>query len=211
MTQLKFEKLDTENRNLELQLAMNSQSVRELNYLNDIGFGLPEFKQLRYLLAEVAIQEGLPPNASVKIFFDDLQDHYYDYIWLRKRVAELKSERYRLSGVDAMSSLKQIFPDFLNSTSKMPASAKTEAKARHTPGYEVRETKTILSAFAPASSPQQDTKSAHVDPPSQPNLNPQSFKSLDSESGKDWRRDISDLPTLIKESITDPLLRQKRI
>ncbi|MPZ07542.1 MAG: hypothetical protein GEU26_14195 [Nitrososphaeraceae archaeon] len=169
---------------------------------------MPEFKQLRYLLAEVAIQEGLTPNAAVKKFFDDLQDHYYDYVWLRKRVAELKSERYRLSGVDVMSSLNQIFPGFFNSSSTMPASAKTEAKAKHTPGYEATETKTILSAFVPASSPQQDTKSAHVDPPSQPDLSPQDLKSLDLKSGKDWRRDIPDLPTLMKESITDPLLRQ---
>jgi hypothetical protein len=208
MAQLKLEGLDTKNRDLELQLAMNSQSVKVLSYLNDIGFGLPEFKQLRYLLAEVATQEGLTPNAAVKKVFDDLQDHYYDYIWLRNRVAELKSERDRLSGVD-MSSLKQIFPDFFNSTSKMPMSTKTEAKARNTPGYEVRETKTVLSALAPASSPQQDTKSAHVDPPSQPNLIPQNFKSLDLELGKDWR-DIGDLPTLVKESITNPLMRQMK-
>lgn len=80
MAQLKGEELDTENRNLELQLAMNSQSVRELNFLNSISFGLPEFKQLRYLLAEVAIQEGLTSNASVKKFFDDLRDHLYDYV-----------------------------------------------------------------------------------------------------------------------------------
>ena len=164
---------------------------------------------MRYLLAEVATQEGLTPDAAVKKFFDDLQDHYYDYIWLRNRVAELKSERHRLSGVDVMSSLKQIFPDFFNSTSKMPMSTKTEAKARNTPGYEVRETKTVLSALAPASSPQQDTKSAHVDPPSQPHLIPQNFKSLDLELGKDWR-DIGDLPTLVKESITDPLMRQMK-
>jgi hypothetical protein len=209
MAQLKLEGLDTKNRDLELQLAMNSQSVKVLSYLNDIGFGLPEFKQLRYLLAEVATQEGLTPDAAVKKFFDDLQDHYYDYIWLRNRVAELKSERHRLSGVDVMSSLKQIFPDFFNSTSKTPMSTKTEAKARNTPGYEVRETKTVLSALAPASSPQQDTKSAHVDPPSQPHLIPQNFKSLDLELGKDWR-DIGDLPTLVKESITDPLMRQMK-
>ena len=208
MAQLKGERLDTENRNLELQLAINSQSIKELNYLNDIGFGLPEFKQLRYILAEVAIREGLTFNAAIKKFFDDLQDHFYDYVWLRKRVAELKSERERLSGVNAMSSLKQMFPGFFNSTSTTPASAKTEAKARYTPGYEVRETKSVLSAFAPASSPQQDTKSAYVDSASQPNLIPQDLKSLHLKSGKDWRRDIDDLPSLIKKSITDLLLRQ---
>lgn len=69
MAQLKLEGLDTKNRDLELQLAMKSQSVKVLSYLNDIGFGLPEFKQLRYLLAEVATQEGLIPNAAVKKFF----------------------------------------------------------------------------------------------------------------------------------------------
>lgn len=66
MAQLKFDRLDTNNRDLEQQLAMNSQSVGELNFLNDIGFGLPEFKQLRYLLAEVAIQEGLTPQCLRK-------------------------------------------------------------------------------------------------------------------------------------------------
>jgi hypothetical protein len=169
---------------------------------------LPKFKQLRYILAEVAIQEGLTFNAAVKKYFDDLQDHFYDYVWLSKRVAELKSERDRLSGVDAMSSLKQMFPGFFNSTSTTPASAKTEAKARQTPGYEVIETKSVLRAFAPASSPQQDTKSAYVDSTSQPNLIPQDLKSLDLKSGKDWRRDIDDLPSLIKKSTTDPLMRQ---
>jgi hypothetical protein len=81
MAQLKLEGLDTKNRDLELQLAMNSQSVKVLSYLNNIGLGLPE----------VATQEGLTPNAAVKKFFDDLQDHYYDYIWLRNRVAELSN------------------------------------------------------------------------------------------------------------------------
>ena len=41
MAQLKLEGVDTKNRDLELQLAMNSQSVKVLSYLNDIGFGLP--------------------------------------------------------------------------------------------------------------------------------------------------------------------------
>jgi hypothetical protein len=64
-------------------LEMNSQSIKELDYLGGIGFGLAEFKKLRYLVAEIAQQSGITANAAIRNFFDDLESHFYDYVWLK--------------------------------------------------------------------------------------------------------------------------------
>jgi hypothetical protein len=59
-----------------------------------MGFGLSEFKRLRYLIEEIAEALGVPmeENAAVGWFFQSLLEHYYDYIDLGKTVQELKSK-----------------------------------------------------------------------------------------------------------------------
>ena len=82
---------------LQEQVNANFQRLKVLDDLKRDGFGLPEFKQLRYLIDEIATQNGMYGNIAVKDFFEDMQEHYYDYLWLRKRVEDLKAEKARLS------------------------------------------------------------------------------------------------------------------
>jgi hypothetical protein len=85
--------LEKQNEELEHEIAFNSQSIKAFQSLESLGFGLPEFTQLRYLLDEIAIQQELSVNDAVKKFFDNLEEHFYDYVWLSERVAQLKDEK----------------------------------------------------------------------------------------------------------------------
>ena len=53
---------------------------------------------------------------AVKDFFEDLQEHYYDYLRLRKSLAELKAEKAKLSARDATNLINMIESFMKNST-----------------------------------------------------------------------------------------------
>jgi len=55
-----------------------------------------EFKMLRDFITEIGEEKDIGYEA-VKDFFEDLQNHYYDYVRLRESVAELKAEKAQLS------------------------------------------------------------------------------------------------------------------
>jgi hypothetical protein len=122
--------LELENKNLEIGqreelLKIYSQRINNLIYLEGIGFGLSEFKQLRYLIQEIAEQQqqdGKVGNEAVKKFFDDLENHYYDYLWLRKRVDRLKAEKYKLDSTDSLTLMREQLGNFISSLSPQPQS-----------------------------------------------------------------------------------------
>ena len=89
-----YDKLVQENTKLSEVNSRYSQRLRELEFLYEMGFGLPEFKQLRYIIDEIAEAHGLPTkeNAAVKWFLESIVDHHYDYLDLGKAVNKLRSE-----------------------------------------------------------------------------------------------------------------------
>lgn len=116
LARLEHGKLLREIKELKEEHAMRSQSLKELKELEGIGFGLPQFKQLRYLLAEIAAQDGLSADDAVMKFFQDIQEHLYDYVWLGKRVAQLKAERNKFSMQDYTAAMNQLFQGMSKST-----------------------------------------------------------------------------------------------
>lgn len=88
------DRLVQENTKLNEVNSRYSQRLRDLVFLEEMGFGLPEFKQLHCILHEITEACGLPTkeNAAVKWFFEHLQDRYYDYLDLEKAVQERRSE-----------------------------------------------------------------------------------------------------------------------
>jgi hypothetical protein len=95
---LKHDRLLRENEILEEAKSKSSQRLQELELLEEKGFGLAEFKMLHNLINEIAAQRGLSTeyNAAVKIFFEGLLDHYYDYLDLTKKSEQLKLEIRKL-------------------------------------------------------------------------------------------------------------------
>jgi hypothetical protein len=104
------------------EIARNSLRLKEIRQLSDIGFGLAEFKQLQYLLDEVAQQSdsgsGITDNAAVKKFFDDLQNHFFDYVFLSKAVTGLKAERAKLTAADYTAQINYRWQDILRVSPK---------------------------------------------------------------------------------------------
>jgi hypothetical protein len=88
------DQLVRENTELKEINFKYSQKLRELVILDEIGFGLSEFKQLHGLLNEIAETYELPTevNAAVRLFFENLHSHYYDYLDLEKSIQKLKAE-----------------------------------------------------------------------------------------------------------------------
>jgi hypothetical protein len=82
-------------------LAERKFKNRELDRLKELGFGLWDLKLLRNLVTELAHendQEDVKDNAAVvKKFISDIENHYDEYLHLRKKVGQLKAdeETYR--------------------------------------------------------------------------------------------------------------------
>jgi hypothetical protein len=85
--------LSKENLGLEELRSKNSQILRELEYVKQLGFGLQELKKLRYKLDEVDEEAGKPTGskASIDRFFRFLDNYYCDYYNLEDKVKELQS------------------------------------------------------------------------------------------------------------------------
>lgn len=126
--QLRLAETNAKKRELQDQIEMNSQSLREISKLDEMGFRLPEFRQLRYLVDEIAQQRGIPKSAAVPNFFDDLQHYYYDYVFLKDSVAKFKSERDRLYSLDPNSYAKELLSDLLSSSLKKSQSYTSDMK-----------------------------------------------------------------------------------
>lgn len=56
-----------------------------------------EFRILRDIITEIREERDTIGNEDVKDFFEDLRNHFYDYLRLRESVAELKVEKAQLS------------------------------------------------------------------------------------------------------------------
>jgi len=60
---------------------------------------------LRDIITEIGEERDMIGNDAVKVFFEDLRNHYYDYVRLRESVAELKAEKAQLSARDVTITL----------------------------------------------------------------------------------------------------------
>lgn len=95
----RYDQLVRENSRLEEINSKNSLRLGQLVSLEEMGFGIAEFKQLRNILTEIAEARNMSTeeNAVVKRFIDSLRDHFYDYLDLRKTVQELESKIQELN------------------------------------------------------------------------------------------------------------------
>lgn len=95
---IRHDQLTRANAELEESNSKYSQRLRELVLLDKMGFGLLQFKQLRHLVEEIAEALGVPidENAAVRWFFQNLVEHYHDYLDLGKTVQELESKIHEL-------------------------------------------------------------------------------------------------------------------
>jgi hypothetical protein len=62
----------------------------------------------------VSTQVGSPTTMNPR---GDLESHFYDYVWLKKRVAELKDEKTKLNNTDALTFKKELLYPFVQSSS----------------------------------------------------------------------------------------------
>ena len=131
--EIRHDQLLMENQDLEVQISQNSLKLRELISLRALGFGLAEFRLLRDIITEVGEEKGVIGNEAVKIFFEDLQNYYYEYSRLRKSVSELRAEKAQLNAKDTTNSITNMFQDFLKPSSK----GSTESNPKYKPNTEV--------------------------------------------------------------------------
>ena len=99
----------SKKRNHDLEEMIKSQDEilaerrlknRQLDELKQMGFGLWELKVLRNLVTELAVEnskgtengKGIENAALVKGFISDMESHYPDYLRLRDRISEMKTE-----------------------------------------------------------------------------------------------------------------------
>jgi hypothetical protein len=107
-----------ENQHLEVQISQNSLKFRDLDSLKALGFGLAEFRMLRDIITEVGEERGLIGNDAVKDFFQDLENHYYEYRRLRTSVSKLKAEKAQASAVDTSNQILGMFQNFFKQRSE---------------------------------------------------------------------------------------------
>ena len=131
--ELKNDQLLMKNQDLEVRISQNSQKLSDLVSLKALGFGLAEFRTLRDIITEVGEERGLIGNEAVKNFFEDFQNHYYEYLRLRKSVSELRTEKAQLDAKDIANYTLKMFQDYLKPWSK----SSTESDPKYKPNTEV--------------------------------------------------------------------------
>ena len=112
--ELRHDQLLMENRDLEVQISQNSLKLHDLISLEALGFGLAKFRMLRDIITEIGEERGVSGNEAVKIYFEDLQNHYYEYVRLRESVSELRAEKAQLNAKDTAITLPTCFRMFSN-------------------------------------------------------------------------------------------------
>ena len=122
-----------ENQHLEVQISQNSLKFRDLDSLKALGFGLAEFRMLRDIITEVGEERGLIGNDAVKDFFQDLENHYYEYRRLRTSVSKLKAEKAQASAVDTSNQILGMFQNFF----KQRSESLSESNPKYNPNTEV--------------------------------------------------------------------------
>ena len=131
--ELRHDQLLMENRDLEVQISQNSLKLHDLTSLETLGFGLAKFRMLRDIITEVGEERGVLGNEAVKIFFEDLQDHSYEYVRLRKSVSELRAEKAQLNAKDTANYIPNMFQNVL----KPSSNGSTESNPQYKPNTEV--------------------------------------------------------------------------
>jgi len=75
---------------------------------------------LRDIITEIGEERAMIGYEAVKDFFEDLQNHYYDYVRLRESVAELKAEKAQLSARHATNYVSNKTESSIRSTKTVP-------------------------------------------------------------------------------------------
>jgi len=75
---------------------------------------------LRDIITEIGEERDMIGYEAVKDFFEDLQNHYYDYVRLRESVAELKAEKAQLSARHATNYVSNKTESSIRSTKTVP-------------------------------------------------------------------------------------------
>lgn len=96
--EVRFNYLLKQNASLGELHSKNSQTLQELENVNELGFRLQVLKKLRHKLDEVDEQAGKPTGSkdSVERFFRFFDDHYCDYYNLDDKVKEMQSSILRI-------------------------------------------------------------------------------------------------------------------
>ena len=146
-------------------MKVHGYAARELVSLNDLGFGHAEFRILRDIITEVGEERGIIGNKAVNNFFEDLQNHYYDYVRLRESVPKLRTERDQMSAsTDNSNFISNMFYDILKPWSK--SSPESNPKCNPNPNTEINgsgkevtpvDNNNLTSAQGPNGEPQPDS------------------------------------------------------
>lgn len=96
--EVRFNYLLKQNASLGDLDSKNSQTLQELENVNELGFGLQVLRILRHELDEVGEQAGKPTASkdSVERLFRFFNDYYCDYYNLDDKVKEMQSSILRI-------------------------------------------------------------------------------------------------------------------
>jgi hypothetical protein len=153
--ELRHDQLLMENRDLEVQIFHNSLKLHDLISLEALGFGLAKFRMLRGIITEIGEERGVSGNEAVNIFFEDLQNHYYEYVRLRKSVSELRAEKAQLNAKDTANYITNMFQNVL----KPSSNGLTESNPKYKPNTEINGSPVISNNVTSAQGLNVDTTS----------------------------------------------------
>jgi hypothetical protein len=85
-------KLNGNIDSLKARLNVHIGSMDAFERLQAMGLGLPEMTQIWHLILEVSEYRNIPTAEAVKVFLKDIEEHYYNKVFLEDKVKELKTE-----------------------------------------------------------------------------------------------------------------------
>lgn len=112
----RFVEIQVESKAEEDLLQQRRLKNAELDSLKNMGFGLGEFKTLHSLIVESTAEMGQSTEngAAVRNFISDIQDHYFDYKNLGKKIERLKNlESMVITSTSAQSQLGHASTEFV--------------------------------------------------------------------------------------------------
>ena len=81
---------------LESEVNLHRQTMNIYSYLEGMGFGLKELKQLWHTIREIVEANNIPPKEAVSKFLKDIDEQYDDKLGFESDVEEKKEELAQL-------------------------------------------------------------------------------------------------------------------
>ena len=89
--EVRLKRAEQDHSIAEEKLASSKQALAVYNELQNMGFGLKEFKVLKYIVMEISKSNNIDPYNAFEKFFDDIKEQYDNKLGFERKIIEMNN------------------------------------------------------------------------------------------------------------------------